>query len=207
MIAGGGLQRAAPPAAPVNAPAVAGPPWWPRCGAGGSWARRLASAGRRALSGRRCAVCSVVGFGGARALPPARLAALGSLAASVARAGALVRVGCASGADWAVVRAVVAVAPSRLVVFCAFGAASSSFGAVRARWASARGASVVWSAGGSAPSVGAALARRSLALSRSGLSAFVAAPGPRSRGTWLAVRAARSAGVPVSGAFHPRPTP
>ena len=147
----------------------------------------------------------VVGFGGGRALAPARAAALGSLAARVALAGALVRVGCASGADWAVVRAVVAVAPARLLVFCAFGPASSSFGAVRARWAAARGASVVWSAGGSAGSVGAALARRSLALSRSGLSAFVVAPGPRSRGTWLAVAAARAAGVPVSGAFRPRP--
>lgn len=147
---------------------------------------------------------AVVGFGGGRVLPSARLAALGTLAACVARAGALVRVGCASGADWAVVRAVAAVAPARLVVFCAWPANSAASGACRARWAAARGAGVVWSAGGPAPSVAAALARRSLALSRSGLSAFVAAPAPRSRGTWLAVRAARATGVPVSGAFRVR---
>lgn len=140
----------------------------------------------------------VVGFGGGRSVAPGHLRSVGALAACVARAGGLVRVGCASGVDGAVVRAVVGVAPSRLLVFCAFSASSPSAGAVRARWASARGARVVWSAGGPAPSVAAALARRSLALSRSGLSAFVAVPGPLSRGTWLAVRAARSAGVAVS---------
>lgn len=160
--------------------------------------------GPRCSFGGRCVVSAVVGFGGGRVLPPARLAALGRLAVCVARAGALVRVGCASGADWAVVRALGAVAPARLVVFCAWPAGSSSAGARRARWAAARGARVVWCAGGPAPSVAAALARRSLALSRSGLSAFVAAPAPVSRGTWLAVRAARAAGVPVSGAFRVR---
>jgi len=143
-------------------------------------------------------VSFVVGFGGGRSVSPGHLRRVAALAACLARAGAIVRVGCASGVDGAVVRAVVAVAPSRLLVFCAFSASSPSAGAVRARWAAARGARVAWCAGGPAPSVAAALARRSLALSRSGLSAFVAVPGPLSRGTWLAVRAARSAGVAVS---------
>jgi len=168
-------------------------------GLGFAWARRGRSRGR-------CAVSCVVGFGGARSLPAPRLAALGRLAACVARAGAVVAVGCASGADWAVVQAVAVLHPPRLVVFCAWPSSSSAAGAGRARWAAARGARVVWSAGGPSPSPAAALARRSLALSRSGLSAFVAAPGPRSRGTWLAVRAARAAGVPVSGAFRVRPS-
>lgn len=139
----------------------------------------------------------VVGFGGARSCSGARAALVSRVASLAAASGGEVRVGCASGVDSLVGSRVLRVAASRLSVFCAWGPSSGSGGAARARAAASVGARVVWWAGGRGGSASSRLRGRSEALARSGLSALVAFPGPASRGTWVAVRAAVAAGVPV----------
>lgn len=139
----------------------------------------------------------VVGVSGSRSCEGARALLVCRVARSAALAGAEVRVGCASGVDaWAGSEAL-RVAPGRLVVFCAWGPESRSGGAARARAVESVGGSVVWWAGGREGSVSERLRGRTVAFARSGLSCLLAFPGPRSRGTWVAVREAARAGVPV----------
>jgi len=139
----------------------------------------------------------VVGFGGARSCAGGRAALVRRVARAAALAGAEVRVGCASGVDSLVGSEVLRVDPGRLVLFCAWGPESCAAGSLRASAVESVGGSVVWWAGGRSGSVAERLRGRSVALARSGLSCFLAFPGPRSRGTWVAVRACVAAGVPV----------
>jgi len=156
----------------------------------------------------------VVGFGGSRECGDRGL--VESVVAFFLRRGWSVSVGCAVGADEAVIEAVLgAGAARRLSVFSAFGPwglgswRGSAVEAVsRAGWEGAR--VKYWAGGDWFVPLRAALARRSVALAESGLSLFVAFPGSYSRGTWVAVRAAVAAGVqvvvfPLPGLVFPLP--
>ena len=152
---------------------------------------------------------SVVAFGGSRGLPASGEPLVRRVVGAVLGAGRSVAVGCAAGADAAVVRSVLSAgAASRLSVFSAFGRGGrgafgwSAVGVVRA--AAVAGARVLWWAGGG-PSVGlvARLLARSAACVRcaaaggvgSGLVLFVSSA--RSRGSWGAARSAARCGLPV----------
>ncbi len=119
---------------------------------------------------------------------------------AVLETGRGVAVGCCVGVDAAVISSVLkADQASSLAIFAAFGQSgrgSCSLSAVGlVSRAAAAGSAVSWWAGGRGSLV-YRLRGRSLAVAASGseLVAFVA---PGSRGSWLAVRAAVSAGVPV----------
>jgi len=164
---------------------------------------------------RRCVVSScLVGFAGSRGLPSSAAAGglVSRLVASVLAAGCSVAVGCCSGADAAVLSAVLAsprFSPSSLSVFSAFGPGgrgSWRFSAVSLVLRAARlGVAVSWWAGGvSSRSLVSRLRGRSRAL----VASLAASPGSRfvvlvsggpgaSRGSWAAARAALRSGVPV----------
>jgi hypothetical protein len=167
----------------------------------------------------------VVGFCGSGALPSSAQPLVAACVQGWLAAGAQVAVGCAAGADAAVVSAVLSAgAASRLTVFCAFapsgqgaaGLVSSVAGVSAALFA---GAVVRWLAGGSlAVPVRGRLAQRSLAFVRFLAAQQSAAPGgglvgfvsslpssPFGRGpfpscgsgTWSTLAAAALLGVPV----------
>lgn len=157
----------------------------------------------------RSSSSAVVGFCGSRGLRGSVAAGLVSrVVASVVGGGRGVAVGCAVGADSLVLSSCLrAGVVGRVFSVFGFGGSgalsSSAVGSVRA--AAAAGWSVVWWAGGGPVrwSVRQRLARRSRRLVRfvaaspagSGLVAFVARG--RSAGSWLSVRAAVRAGLPV----------
>ena len=152
---------------------------------------------------------SVVAFGGSRGLPVSAEPFVRRVVGAVLGAGRSVAVGCAAGADAAVVEAVVrAGACRRLSVFSVFGRSGagscgvSAVGAVLR--AAAAGARVFWWAGGGR-SVGLVprLVARSAACVRSaaaggagsGLVLFVSSA--HSPGSWGSARLAARLGVPV----------
>lgn len=168
----------------------------------------------------------VVGFCGSRVLPVGASALISRVVSSVLRAGRSVAVGCASGADRAILSSALSALPAPasspwLRVFAAFGpggagsaGAASAVGAVAA--AASRAVSpghglaspvVVswWAGGGPGVPVRARLVSRSLALVSAvaasgpgaGLVAFVSSPVLAGSGSWSAVSAAAAAGVPV----------
>jgi hypothetical protein len=159
-------------------------------------------------------------FGGSRSLCSAS-AAVAQAVSQVLAVGAVVRVGCAIGADAQVIQAALAAgAASRLTVFAAFGQggagawSGSAVSVVQA--AAAAGAAVVWWAGGPASlPLRARLLRRSVAaLSGCAASVFVS-PGSGSlavaaqaaqRGQPVFVLAASAAPLPLArcaGAWSP----
>ena len=160
-----------------------------------------------------------VGFCGSRALPSSAASLVARVVASVVRSGRGVAVGCASGADAFALSAALA-SGARLSVFAVGGPSGRGFWRCSAfslvSRAAASGASVSWWAGGRCscpscsgsgsgrcPSLVGRLRRRSLAFVRfvassgsgAGLVAFVSSPS--SRGSFLSVRAAVRAGLPV----------
>ena len=182
-------------------------------GWGAGWS--VAPAPRPRLSLWWCAVSSpspsllcaplgaAVAFGGSRSLPPAFSGLVASVVSAVLASGASVRVGCAVGADAAVLSSAVASGPpSAVSVFAFFGPggvgawSGSAVSAVLA--AAAAGAPVSWWAGGS-PSSGvpfrARLAVRSrVCVSGSFAAAFFLAS-PSSPGSLGAAAAAVRSGA------------
>lgn len=150
-------------------------------------------------------------FSGSRRLPASAGSLVSAVVGSVLRAGHSVSVGCASGADSAVVSACLSAgAAARLRVFAVFapdglGAWACSAVAL-VRRAFAAGAAVSWLSGG--PASGDLVQRLRVRSARSvwwaarsgagrGLVAFVVAPPPASPGTWGTVSFALRLGVPV----------
>lgn len=166
---------------------------------------------------------SPVAFSGSRVPSPSLSAAVAPVVAAAVAGGGPLSVGCAAGADQAVVvSALRAGAAGRLSVFGAFGPGVGPAAVA----AAAGGASVSWFAGGAAPPVRVRLARRSLAcvwsVAPSGsLVAFASAPPPSpfgrgpfpscGSGTWATVGAASLLGLPVLlvpfGGWVPSPPP
>lgn len=168
----------------------------------------------------------LVGFCGSRSLPVGAAALVSRVVRSVLRAGRPVAVGCAAGADRAVLSSALSALPSPasspwLRVFAAFGPGgagsaglASAVGAVASAASASRSpghglASPVqvswWAGGGAGVPLRARLVSRSLALVSavsasgpgSGLVAFVSSPAVAGSGSWSAVLAAVGAGVPV----------
>ncbi len=155
-----------------------------------------------------------VAVAGSRSLPVGGAGVVAGVVQSLLVSGRSVVVGCASGADEAVVSAVLAAGESgRLRIFAAFGPISppwkaarySAPGAFRTSAVSAvasatlAGVSVVWWAGGgSNVSLCARLAARTrvvVSAASGGLVVFFSSPG--SRGSLLAARSAVGRGLPV----------
>jgi hypothetical protein len=161
----------------------------------------------------------LIGFAGSRFLPPGTADLIVQVVASLLRRGCGLAVGCAVGADAAVISAAVAAgAAARLAVFAAFGVAGagawhgSAVAAVQS--AASAGASVAWLAGGDlrVPLPGR-LAQRSAAMVAAcagggGLVAFPAAAcptgllpagrwQPSGSGTWSSLALAAGIGLTV----------
>jgi hypothetical protein len=142
----------------------------------------------------------VVAVAGSRSLPSGGAQLVASVAHSLVAAGASLVVGCAVGADAAVVTAV---PPAVLQVLAAFGpggAGAWSGSAVSAVWAFAAtgGAVVWWAGGGPAVPLRARLAARTRAVvakASAGLVVFFGSPA--SRGSVLAAQLAAARGLPV----------
>lgn len=147
-------------------------------------------------------------FGGSRSLSGPAAASLADLASLFALEGGSVFVGCASGADAAVLRSVFAASPASLSVFAVGGPAGAGFFACSApfwllRQAADAGVRVAWWAGGG-PSVPP---RSRLAIrTRVGVRAAAGSPpaaavfglsGPVSVGSLAAAGFAASLGLPV----------
>jgi hypothetical protein len=150
-------------------------------------------------------VASVVVFGGSRSLPSGSAALVGRVVRAVLARGSSVAVGCASGADALVVRAVLGAGAAALLSVFAVGAPSGAgFRCCSVpSWvsaAAASGARLFWLAGGalSVP-LRSRLVRRSRAsVVRSGAAAAVFfVSSPCSRGSWRCAAFAASRGVPV----------
>jgi hypothetical protein len=142
----------------------------------------------------------VVAVAGSRSLPPGGAPLVAGVTRSLVAAGASLVVGCAVGADAAVVAAV---PPAALRVLAAFGPggagawAGSAVSAVRA-FAAAGGAVVWWAGGGPAVPLRARLAARTRAVVAEASAGFVVFFGsPMSRGAALATRCAVARGLPV----------
>jgi hypothetical protein len=142
----------------------------------------------------------VVAVAGSRLLPPGGAQRVAGVARSLVAAGGSLVVGCAVGADAAVVAAV---PPAALQVLAAFGPggagawAGSAVSTVRA-FAAAGGAVVWWAGGGPAVPLRARLAARTRAVvaeASAGLVVFFGSP--MSRGAALATRCAVARGLPV----------
>jgi hypothetical protein len=150
----------------------------------------------------------LVGFGGSRSFPVAGASFVGEVVSAVVGRGLGVGVGCAAGADEAVLRSAVS-AGAALSVFAVGGSSGAGFwrcsavSAVRA--AASAGASVSWWAGGgsSVPlrrrlrARSAALLSAVVASGSRGFVAFVGGAWAVSPGSWSSVRAAVLSGVPV----------
>lgn len=141
-------------------------------------------------------------LGGSRSLGPSPL--VGAVVRAVLASGSAVRVGCAVGADAAVVRAALGVpgGASSLVVFAAFSASLAgawSGSAVAAVSGAARvGASVSWLAGGSLSlPLRARLIRRSRAALAGCSAAVFFLSSPSSPGSLAVAGFAVAAGQPV----------
>jgi predicted Rossmann fold nucleotide-binding protein DprA/Smf involved in DNA uptake len=155
----------------------------------------------------------VVAVAGSRSLPPGGAPLVVSVACSLVAAGASLVVGCAVGADAAVVAAVPLASLQVLAAFGPGGAgawAGSAVSAVRA-FAAAGGAVVWWAGGGPAVPLRARLATRTRAVvaeASAGLVVFFASP--VSRGSVLAAQLAAARGLPVVAfplGFAPAPLP
>jgi predicted Rossmann fold nucleotide-binding protein DprA/Smf involved in DNA uptake len=142
----------------------------------------------------------VVAVAGSRSLPPGGAPLVASVARSLVAAGASLVVGCAVGADAAVVAAV---PPAALQVLAAFGPggagawAGSAVSAVRV-FAASGGSVSWWAGGGPAVPLRARLATRTRAVvaeASAGLVVFFASPA--SRGSVLAAQLAAARGLPV----------
>jgi hypothetical protein len=142
----------------------------------------------------------VVAVAGSRSLPPGGVQLVTGVARSLVAAGASLVVGCAVGADAAVVAAV---PPAALRVLVAFGPgragawAGSAVSAVRA-FAASGGSVSWWAGGGPAVPLRARLAARTRAVvakASAGLVVFFGSPA--SRGSTLACRLAVGRGLPV----------
>jgi hypothetical protein len=142
----------------------------------------------------------VVAVAGSRSLPPGGAPLVAGVARLLVAAGASLVVGCAVGADAAVVSAV---PPSALQVLAAFGPgragawAGSAVSAVRA-FAASGGSVSWWAGGGPAVPLRARLAARTRAVvveASAGLVVFFASPA--SRGSVLAAQLAVARGLPV----------
>jgi predicted Rossmann fold nucleotide-binding protein DprA/Smf involved in DNA uptake len=143
----------------------------------------------------------VVALAGSRSLPPGSAQFVAGVARSLVAAGASLVVGCAVGADAAVLSS--GVPPSALRVLAAFGPGGagawvgSAVSAVRA-FAAAGGAVVWWAGGGPAVPLRARLAARTRAVvteASAGLVVFFGSPA--SRGSVLAAQLAAARGLPV----------
>ncbi len=154
--------------------------------------------------------CPVLGFCGGRSLAGPALGSVAALARAALAAGVPVGVGCASGADAAVLSALLAAPVPGSRVFAAFGpGGAGSAGAVSSvslvlRLAAAGAVPVsFWAGGGPSVPVRVRLAARSRALVSwlaASRGALVCAPGPAapaSSGSWSAALFAASLGVPV----------
>ncbi|BBL77541.1 hypothetical protein [Methylomagnum ishizawai] len=142
----------------------------------------------------------VVAVAGSRALPPAGLALVQRVARALVASGRSLAVGCASGADAAVLGAVPASAVSVFAAFGPGGVGSCPVSAVSAVAAvAAAGGSVVWWAGGPASvPLAARLAARSAAVVGAASSGCVVFFGsPCSRGSLLAASLAAGRSLPV----------
>jgi hypothetical protein len=157
-------------------------------------------------------------FGGSRSLPPSQAGFVRSVVlAALARAGSFATVGCAAGADAAVVSAVLAAGLSgQLCVFCVGSASGAGFWSGSAPFSLLRRAAgslarVVWSAGGG-PELPfrARLLRRSLAALGAASEAVFFLASPSSPGSLAVAAAAVRQGVSVfafSCGFSGSPVP
>jgi hypothetical protein len=186
-----------------------------------SQCRPCAASGLLASRGRLVSA-PVVMLCGSRVLPQGAGRRVGAVASALLSAGSVLAVGCAVGADAAVVSAVVSAgAASRLRLFAVGGRSGAGFAGrvsapVGVRAALAAGAAVSWWAGGAASvPLRVRLVGRSLACvgaaaaggHGSGLVAFVAQLPPRpfapgawpscGSGSWASVGAAVLRGLPV----------
>lgn len=144
----------------------------------------------------------VVAFCGSRVVPGSAAPLVGAVVRSVLASGRGVAVGCASGGDALVVRAVLAagVSPSRLRLFAVGGSCGSGFwrgSALPAVRAAASWGAVVrwWAGGGASVPLRSRLAARSRACFRAalgspapGVVAFVVGGFSASAGSWSSVR-------------------
>jgi hypothetical protein len=142
----------------------------------------------------------VAAVAGSRSLPPGGAPLVASVACSLVAAGASLVVGCAVGADAAVVSAVPPAALRILAAFGPGGAGAWAGSAVSTVWAFAAtgGAVVWWAGGGPAVPLRARLAARTRAVvaeASAGLVVFFASPA--SRGSVLAAQLAAARGLPV----------
>lgn len=147
---------------------------------------------------------ALVLFGGSRSLSGAFAALVRSVVAAVVSAGGSLSVGCAAGADQAVVSSALSLgAAARVRLFCVGSSSGAGFWSGSApfsllRSAAAAGASVAWSAGGGAAvPFRARLLRRSLAALAGCSSAVFFLASPSSPGSLRVAAAAVAAGVPV----------
>jgi len=150
-------------------------------------------------------VSGVVAVAGSRALPPAGLALVGPVCRSVVASGRSLVVGCAVGADAAVLSAGLPVSAVRC--FAAFGRGPGFAGAWRGSAApavggfAASGGAVSWLAGGplSLPLRARLASRTSAVVSAASSGCVVFFGSPASRGSALAARLAVGRGLPVFG--------
>ena len=160
---------------------------------------------------------AVVCFGGSRALSSAFAPLVSRVVGAVVARGALVSVGCASGADAFVVSAVLSAGSASLLRVCAVGSASGagfwrgSCSLALLRSAGAAGARVLWLAGGGlAVPLRARLFARSLSSLRGcGCAVFFLASASSS-GSLAVAAAAAASGLPVfafSCGFAGAPSP
>jgi hypothetical protein len=145
----------------------------------------------------------VVAVAGSRSLPPSAFGLVASVCRSVLASGRSLAVGCASGADAAVLSAGLPV--GSVLVFAAFGPAPRFAGAWRGSAApdvggfAAAGGAVVWWAGGLAavPLVSRLSARTAAVVGAASAGAVLFFSSPASRGSALAGRLAVGRGLPV----------
>jgi hypothetical protein len=142
-------------------------------------------------------------FGGSRSLSPSAAPLVSAVVSAALSAGRSVSVGCAAGADALVLSAALAVAPSRVSLFCAGSPAGLGFWSGSAPLplllsAAPVGASVSWLAGGPlAAPLRARLLRRSLAaLAGCSLAVFFLGS-PSSPGSLAVAGHAVACGLPV----------
>jgi len=146
---------------------------------------------------------STIMFGGSRSLSPSSSPLVAQVVSASLAAGSGVSVGCAAGADAAVLVAACRVSPSSVQLFAVGSSSGSGFwsGSAPFGWlarAAALGARVVWSAGGpSAVPFRARLLRRSLAALAVAGSAVFFLSSPSSPGSLRVASAAAGAGLPV----------
>jgi hypothetical protein len=149
------------------------------------------------------ALMSTIMFGGSRSLPVEFFDLVAQVVGASLSAGSGVSVGCAAGADAAVLAAACRVSPSAVQLFALGSSSGAGFwsGSAPFAWlarAAALGARVVWSAGGSsAVPFRARLLRRSLAALAVADAAVFFLASPSSPGSLRVAAAAAGAGLPV----------